>query len=88
MSNQTSRSSDPWSAVVIAATLVLFSLALFLKGLTHDLLLEAAVFLVSLKLILMANKHRAAVEQTTAHLHRIEDQLRALNLRLDSRHPR
>jgi hypothetical protein len=29
-------------------------LALFIKGFTHDLLLEAGVFLVSIKLIMMA----------------------------------
>ena len=38
----------------IFATLILFILALFSKGFTHDLLLEAAVFLVSAKLILAA----------------------------------
>ena len=39
-----------WSVALI--TLMLFILALFAKGLTHDLLLEAAVFLVSVKLII------------------------------------
>ena len=47
---------DLWSIVVIALTLVLFIVALFLKGLTHDLLLEAGVFLVSVKLIMMSHK--------------------------------
>ncbi|MGA8164052.1 MAG: hypothetical protein WB791_03385 [Waddliaceae bacterium] len=37
---------------VIAVTFFLFSLAIFVKGFKHDLLLEAAVFLVSVKLIL------------------------------------
>ena len=36
---------DPGSLVVIAITLVLFVWALFEKGLTHDLLLEAGVFM-------------------------------------------
>lgn len=44
------------SALVILLTFVLFVLALFTKGLTHDLLLEAGVFLVSAKLIIMAYK--------------------------------
>ncbi len=44
------------SALVIILTFVLFVLALFTKGLTHDLLLEAGVFLVSAKLIIMAYK--------------------------------
>ena len=47
---------DSGSLVVIVVTLVLFVVALFLKGLTHDLLLEAGVFLVSAKLIMMAYK--------------------------------
>ncbi len=42
------------SLLVIAITFVLFVLALFTKGFTHDLLLEAAVFLVSVKLIMLS----------------------------------
>jgi len=45
---------DTGSMVVIIITFVLFVLALFTKGFTHDLLLEAGVFLVSVKLIMMA----------------------------------
>ena len=51
---------DPWSLVVIILTLVLFLIALFAKGLTHDLLLEAGVFLVSVKLILLGYKNSAS----------------------------
>ena len=40
------------NSLVIAITFCLFALALFTKGITHNLLLEAAVFLVSVKLIL------------------------------------
>lgn len=47
---------DPGSIVVIVITFVLFAMALFTKGLTHDMLLEAGVFLVSVKLIMMAYK--------------------------------
>jgi hypothetical protein len=47
---------DPASGLVIAVTLVLFVAAVFVKGVGHDLLLEAGVFLVSVKLILMAYK--------------------------------
>jgi len=43
---------DTASLSVIAITLVLFGLALFLTGFTHDLLLETGVFLVSVKLII------------------------------------
>ncbi len=39
--------------VVIIITLVLFIVALFVKGLTQDLLLEAGVLLISVKIIMM-----------------------------------
>lgn len=45
---------DRTSLGIIIATLLLFAIALFEKGLTHDLLLEAGVFLVSVKLILQS----------------------------------
>lgn len=51
---KTNKSHDPWSTVVIFVTFALFVFAIFLKGLKHDVLLEAGVFLVSLKLILLA----------------------------------
>ena len=47
---------DLGSLTIIAVTFVLFVVALFAKGLTHDLLLEVGVFLVSVKLIVMAYK--------------------------------
>ncbi len=43
--------------VVIIITLILFVVALFTKGLTHEILLEAGIFLVSVKLIIMAYKN-------------------------------
>jgi hypothetical protein len=43
---------DTGSWVVAIATLVLFALALFMKGFTRDLLLEGGIFLVSVKIIL------------------------------------
>jgi hypothetical protein len=53
---------DVWSLVVIAFTFVLFAVALFTTGFTHDLLLEAAVFLVSVKLIYMSYKSNVSNE--------------------------
>lgn len=47
---------DRGSLLVIVITFVLFTMALFFTGFTHDLLLEAGVFLVSLKLIIMSYK--------------------------------
>jgi len=45
---------DMGSIFVVIITLILFIVALFTKGFTHDLLLEAGVFLVFVKLIIMA----------------------------------
>lgn len=65
---------DAPSLLVIAVTLILFVLAVFTKGFTHDLLLEAGVFLVSVKLILMAYKSNVAA----ASVERKLDQIQAL----------
>lgn len=67
---------DPWSIVVIILTFVLFILALFIKGFTHELLLEAAVFLVSLKLILMSHKNSVLAQETEERLDAIYNLLR------------
>jgi hypothetical protein len=50
------KSSDRWTNIVILLTVGLFSVSLAVKGFTHELFLEAGVFLVSAKLILMAAK--------------------------------
>jgi len=42
---------DPWSTIVVVVTFFLFILALFFKGMTQDILLEAGVLLVSIKII-------------------------------------
>ena len=47
--------------MVAAITLGLFIAALFTKGLPHDLFLEAGVFLVSVKLIIMAYRNSVPV---------------------------
>ena len=47
---------DGSTQFTLVITLVLFVVALFEKGFTHDLLLEAAVFLVSAKLVLLSYK--------------------------------
>lgn len=53
---------DVGSVMVIIVTFVLFTIALFTKGFTHNLLLEAGVFLVSVKLILMAYNNSVNVK--------------------------
>ncbi len=64
------------SLAIILTTLVLFVIALFVKGITHDLLLEAGIFLVSVKLIIMAYKNSVASEKITKELHAIREMLR------------
>ena len=66
---------DTTSLVVITATLVLFVLALFTKGLSHDLFLESAVFLISVKLILMAYKNSTSNEAILKELQEIKTSL-------------
>jgi putative effector of murein hydrolase len=48
---------DSGTIIVIIITVLLFVIALFVKGFTHNLLLEAGVLLVSIKLILMAYRN-------------------------------
>lgn len=71
------RHFDPGSIVVIVLTFVLFVVALFIKGMGHGLLLEAAVFLVSLKLILMSHKNSVLAGEMQERLDTIYDLLRS-----------
>ena len=78
-----SRHLDVISQVVILITFVLFVAALFIKGFGHGLLLEAGVFLISVKLIMMAHKNgilakdlNDRLDRTDATLTRIEGLLR------------
>lgn len=75
---------DPASLLVIALTLVLFLAALVVKGFGHDLLLEAGVFLVSVKLIIMAYKSSATTEALSAELADIRAALARLEDRISS----
>lgn len=52
---------DIGSWFVALLTLALFTAALFVKGLTHDLFLEGGVFLVSVKIIAMAYRNSLEV---------------------------
>jgi len=75
------RHIDNWSVMVIALTLILFVLALFLTGSEHDLLLETGVFLVSVKLILMSYKNGAQGEQLKDQLNQIQAAIQRLERR-------
>lgn len=71
------RPFDPGSVVVIALTFILFVVALFVKGLTHDILLEAGVLLVSVKVIMMSCKLTEIAGGTEKKLDDVHDMLRA-----------
>jgi hypothetical protein len=66
---------DIGSLVIIAITFILFATALFTKGFTHDLLLEAGVFLVSVKLIVMAYKNSLTSKEMTKELRDVKKML-------------
>ena len=66
---------DIGSWITIVVTLLLFAIALFVKGVPHDLLLEAAVFLVSAKLVIMSYKNAMASDELKAELQRLREVL-------------
>ena len=70
---------DTGSIIVIITTFVLFLLALFFTGFTHDLLLEAGVFLVSVKLIIMAYKSNKSANKIEIELQEIKKLLEKNN---------
>ena len=74
---------DAWSIVIIIITFVLFFMALFFTGLTHDILLEAGVFLVSVKLIIMAYKTSKSSSKIELELKEIKDLLKQHNEKAD-----
>lgn len=59
---------DIGSYITVGITLVLFLVALLVKGFTHDVLLEAGVFLVSIKLIIMGYKNGMATREVRTEL--------------------
>jgi len=66
---------DVGSILVIIITFLLFLTALFVKGVTHDLLLEAGVMLVSVKLIMMAYKNSLNYSDIKKDLREIKQML-------------
>ena len=67
-----SKHFDTASLIVIVITFILFTVALFVKGLTQDMLLEAGVLLVSIKLIMMAYKTGIANKEIKQELQEIK----------------
>lgn len=66
-------------STVIVITFLLFAVALFSKGFTHDLLLEAGVLLVSVKIILMSYKNISSVKAIMKELDEIKQIILGLN---------
>jgi hypothetical protein len=64
---------DLGSIIILLITLVLFIAALFFKGFTHDLLLEAGVFLVSVKVIMMAYANSVHANEIIREIREIKD---------------
>ena len=67
---------DIGSMTVILITFVLFVAALFTKGITHDLFLEGGVFLISVKLIIMAYKNSVQAKNIENELKEIKSLLK------------
>jgi len=67
---------DLGSILIIVITFALFALALFFTGLTHDILLEAGVFLVSVKLIIMAYKANKSFSKIELELQELKELLK------------
>jgi hypothetical protein len=67
---------DKGSAAVAAITFALFLAALYLKGFSHDMLLEAGVFLISVKLMIMMRKNEAYAERLDAKLDALAAELK------------
>jgi hypothetical protein len=59
--------------IVVTITFILFAAAVFLKGFTHNLLLEAGVLLVSVKIIMMNYKNSVAINNLLKELGNIKE---------------
>jgi hypothetical protein len=63
---------DISTLAVMVITMILFVGAIFIKGFTHDILLEAGIFLVSVKLIIMSYKNGKSNEELICELKEIK----------------
>jgi len=70
---------DLGTIIVIVITVILFTVALFVKGFTNALLLEAGVLLVSIKLIMMAYRNSLNYSDLKKELHVIRQLLEEKN---------
>jgi len=67
---------DLGNVIIIALTFILFAIALFATGFTKDLLLEAGVLLVSIKIILMGAANRSSNKEILKKLDEINEKLK------------
>jgi hypothetical protein len=67
---------DIWTIIIIIITAFLFIVALFVKGFTNQLLLEAGVLLVSIKIIMMSSRNIQNHEQIKKELNEIKELLK------------
>lgn len=81
------RHLDLGSRVVVIVTFGLFVAAIFFKGLGHDLLLEAGVFLVSVKLIMMAYKNSVVASRLNDRLDDLHATLTRMASAVESARP-
>lgn len=73
------------SIIVIFLTLVLFISALYFTGLTHDILLETGVFLVSVKLIFMSYRNKLLGDSLHNELSEIHSLLKKMDSKSSSK---
>ncbi len=66
---------DLANTITIALTFILFTIALFTTGFTKDLLLEAGVLLVSIKIITMGAATRNSNKEIIKKLNEINEKL-------------
>jgi hypothetical protein len=67
---------DIWTILIIIITVILFIIALFVKGFTSQLLLEAGVLLVSIKIIMMSYRNIQNHEELKKDLDEIKKLLK------------
>ena len=67
------------NVLVIAATFVLFTIALFVTGFTKGLLLEAGVLLVSVKIIMMNVNNSNSNKEILKKLEDLDEKLKKIN---------
>lgn len=72
---QMKKNFDLANTITIALTFILFAIALFATGFTKDLLLEAGVLLVSVKIILMSTANRDSNREIINKLNEINEKL-------------